>query len=110
MQAANKKITQEIITRLVQSVQPQEIYIFGSQAKSNPKHPGKHSDVDLMLVFDDKAGSHDELYHLSQQALWGIGIPIDLVIAHHSQKNKWSKVKFSLYYEATNKGDLIYAA
>ncbi len=85
----------------------QEIYLFGSQAGSRTH---QRSNVDILLVVDDDAGDLDDLTVQGRQALWGIGVPVDLLVFCRRDMKKWVPVKYSIQNEATRKGRLIYAA
>ncbi len=53
MSELNDQLLREIVDRLVEVLEPREIYLFGSQA-SGKTH--KHSDLALFVVVDDEAG------------------------------------------------------
>src|SRR5690625_2161258 len=109
MNGLKTQTIETIIYRLVEAIHPQEIYLFVSQAKANPNLPHRNSDMDLLIVVDDNAGSEMELFRQATQALHGIKFPKDIVIIHKSKKDKWAPVKFSLAHEATHKGECLYA-
>lgn len=97
----------EIVRRLVEALRPEEIYLFGSHAHGTPH---RHSDLDLLVVVPDDAGDRHDLAARGYLALYGVRIPIDLVVQYRADLGKWASVKSSLPYEATRKGKRIYAA
>jgi len=97
----------EIVRRLVEALQPEEIYLFGSHAQGTPHD---HSDLDLLIVVPNGAGDQHELVARGYLALYGIRVPIDLVVQYRADMDKWAPVRFSLPYEATHKGKQVYAA
>ncbi len=101
------QILREIVDRLVQVLHPQKIYLFGSRA-SGKTH--QRSDVDMLLVVDDDAGDLHELAGRAYSAVADITVPKDLVFYRLGDMEKWAPVKFSLPYEVTHKGRLVYAA
>ncbi len=103
----NDQTVQQIVDRLVQVLHPQKIYVFGSQATGKIH---EHSDLDLLIVVDDDAGDLHELAGCGYIALSYIGLPVDLVFYRRKSMEKWAPVKFSLPYEATHKGRLVYGA
>ena len=103
----DEQIVQQIVDRLVQVLHPQEIYVFGSQATGKTH---AHSDLDLLIVVDDDAGDLHELAGRAYSAVADIALPKDLVFYRRQSMEKWAPVKFSLPYEATHKGRLVYAA
>lgn len=107
MSELNDQLLREIVDRLVEVLEPREIYLFGSQA-SGKTH--KHSDLDLFVVMDDEAGDLHELAGRGYLALPATGISVDLVLYRRQSVEKWTPVKFSLPYEVRKKGKRIYAA
>ena len=103
----DEQILKQIVDRLVQVLRPQEIYLFGSQA-SGKTH--KRSDLDLLIVVDDDAGDLHQLAGRAYSAVADIAVPKDLVFYRRQSMEKWAPVKFSLPYEVTHKGRLVYAA
>jgi predicted nucleotidyltransferase len=97
----------EIVRRLVETLQPLEIYLFGSHAHGTPH---AHSDLDFLVVVPDDAGSTDELAGRAYSAMAGLSVPKDIVVYHRSEMDKWSPVKYSLAYEAVQKGKRLYVA
>jgi len=97
----------EIIGRLVQSLQPQEIYLFGSHAKGTPH---QHSDVDLLVVVADNAGDRHALATRGDAALWGLLVPVDIIVFHRHEMERWRSVRHSLPGTAVRHGKLVYAA
>ncbi len=107
MKDISDELLNEIVRRLVEALQPVEIYLFGSRARGTQR---SHSDLDLMVVVPDEAGDRHELAGRAYLALFGLRTPVDVVIQHARDVRKWGPVKFSLPYEATRKGSRIYAA
>jgi predicted nucleotidyltransferase len=101
------ELLREIVLRAVAVLHPLEIYLFGSHA-SGKTH--SHSDIDLLIVVPDDAGGSIELAKRAYPALRGLFAPVELHFWTQREMCKWASVKFSLPYEATQKGRLIYAA
>ena len=97
----------EIVRRLVETLHPLEIYLFGSHARGTP-HPD--SDLDFLVVVPDDAGDRHDLAGRGYIALYGLAVPIDLVVQYRREMDRWAPVRFSLPYEATQKGKRVYAA
>jgi predicted nucleotidyltransferase len=100
-------VLDDIVRRLVDAIQPLEIYLFGSRARGDAHD---QSDVDLLVVVADDAGDRHELAARAYLAIYGLRIPVDVVVQHVHEVSRWAPVKFSLSYEATRKGRRIYAA
>lgn len=107
MNDISPQLLDEIVRRLVEALQPEEIYLFGSHASGTPH---RHSDLDLLVVVPDDAGDRHQLAARGYLALYGIRTPVDLVVQCRADIGKWASVKPSLPYEATQKGKRIYAA
>ncbi len=103
----NDQTVQQIVNRLVQVLHPQQIYLFGSRATGKTH---EHSDLDLLIVVDDDAGDLHQLAGQAYSAVADIALPKDLVFYRRKSMEKWAPVKFSLPYEVTHKGRLVYAA
>ena len=107
MQPVTDELLEDIVARLVEALHPQAIYLFGSHA-SGKAHP--HSDVDLLVVVDDDAGNRWDLATRGRAALLDLPFPVDILVYHRSQIDKWSSVRCSLPYTAVRKGRRLYAA
>ncbi|HYH21738.1 MAG TPA: nucleotidyltransferase domain-containing protein [Azospirillum sp.] len=62
--------------RLAAGLDPREIWLFGSRARGDAL---PDSDFDLLLVFDDEAGSDVLDYDRAYAPLLGLGIGCDVV-------------------------------
>ena len=102
-----ENVLENIVQRLVEALHPECIYLFGSHA-SGQTH--QDSDVDLLLVVPDDAGDRWELANRGWAALRGLAVPVEIVVFHRGEMNKWATVRCSLPHAATQKGKLVYAA
>src|SRR5437870_1565202 len=107
MTCASEELLAQMVQRLVDALHPLEIWLFGSQV-SGKAH--KHSDIDLMVVVRDDAPDSTELAKRAYPFLPDRPCGVDLIFVRRRDMTQWSNVKFSLPYEATHKGRLIYAA
>ena len=103
----SKDILDEIINRLIGALHPEAIYLFGSHVRGSAD---RDSDVDLLVVVDDSLESPRELARTGRRSLWGIGIPIDLIVCTSAEMDKWSKVHCNLIHTVTQEGQKVYAA
>lgn len=85
MRKLSRSLLDEIVQRLVAVLHPVEVYLFGSYAGGNPD---SDSDVDLLVVVPDTNVSCRELARRGRRSLWGIGIPVDLVVCTISERKK----------------------
>ncbi len=72
--------SEEIVRRLKDELSPEEIYLFGSQAKGTAVEG--RSDVDLcVVVADDGESSHRKAVR-AYRSLRGLGLPKDIIVRH----------------------------
>ena len=107
MIALSAELEKEIVRRIVEALHPVRIYLFGSHGYGMP-HPD--SDVDLLVVVRDAETSCSELIDQGRQSLWGMRIPVDLLVCTSAQMGKWADVPCNLFHTVSQKGRLIYAA
>lgn len=107
MSQVNNELLKQVVDGVVEALHPQQIYLFGSQATGKTH---KHSDLDLFVIVDDEVNGLHELAGRGYIAISRMGIPVDLVLHRRRSVQKWASVKFSVAYEATHKGTLVYAA
>ena len=97
---------QEVVRRLVNSLQPEQIYLFGSYARQT-QIPGR-SDIDLLVIVPGSELPRHQREARSYDTLWGLTTPVDLVVLTREEFNRTSRVKTSLAFTAQTQGVLIY--
>ncbi len=97
---------QEVLDRLVNGLQPERIYLFGSTAKGT-QVPGA-SDIDLLVVVPDSDLPRHQRESYSYDLLWGITQPVDVIVLTRDEFNRTSRVKTSLASTAQSQGVLVY--
>lgn len=107
MKALSPELLDEIVRRLVEALDPAEIRLFGSHASGTPD---KGSDVDLLVVVDEPEVASSELERRGHMGLWGIRVPVDLIVCTTAELAKWRRVPCNLLHTVAEKGRLIYAA
>lgn len=96
-----------VVERLVAAVRPEKIFLFGSQAYGSP---GAGSDIDVLVVVPDSAGSADSVYAAAEKSLRGLCLPVELVIRTHGEFEREKGWVSSLPHVVSRKGRLLYAA
>jgi len=96
---------QEIVDRLVEGLQPERIYLFGSQARGQAE-PG--SDVDLLLIVPDSDLPRHRREAFSYDLLWGLTVPVDLIVLTQAEFQRASQVKTSLTAKVQAEGKVLY--
>ena len=97
----------EIVGRLVQSYQPERIYLFGSAARRDAQ---AHSDLDLMLIVPDEAPPERRRSRLAYQVLRGTGAAVDVLVWTRQAFEERLHLKASLPSTVLREGRLIYAS
>jgi len=74
----------EIVRRLADAYQPEQIYLFGSVARGSA-HPG--SDYDLFIVVSDDAPEEHRYCHLAHDLLATMfgAVPVDVTVRTRSE-------------------------
>jgi len=103
----SQELLHEITRRVVAALQPSRVYLFGSQARGDVDGD---SDVDLLVVVPDTDTPPRELARLGRRSLWGMGVPVDLVVCTDSDLAKWSAVRCNVIHTAVEKGRLLFAS
>jgi predicted nucleotidyltransferase len=97
---------QEVIQRLVDKLQPEQIYLFGSFARGAQIRG--QSDIDLLVIVPDSNLPRHQREARSYDTLWGLVTPVDLVVLTREEFNRTCRVKTSLASTAQNQGVLVY--
>lgn len=97
----------EIVRRLVEALQPEHIYLFGSKARGDTS---PHSDYDLMVIV---SRAYEPGYRLAQRShslLWGLGTAADILVWTREAFESRLHLKASLPSTILREGKLLYAA
>jgi predicted nucleotidyltransferase len=97
---------QEVVRRLTDTHQPDRIYLFGSYARGTQTQG--QSDIDLLVIVPDSDLPRHKREALYYDTLWGLTIPVELVVLTREEFNKAKGVKTSLASTALAQGILIY--
>lgn len=103
---AHDPVLAEIVSRLVASLHPQRIYLFGSQARGDA---GPDSDYDLLVLIENPA---EPAYRLSQRgyrALRGISAAVDVVAWDRATFDARVHLRASFPANVVREGKLLHA-
>lgn len=102
-----RSVIEEMVRRLVQALQPESIYLFGSKARGDGN---ADSDFDLLVIVEasDLPPHHRE--RLAFRALCGVGVPKDVLVFTKEEFQRRAKVPSSLPATVLREGQLVYAA
>lgn len=107
MKEASAELLRQIVQRLVETLSPWQIYLFGSHAYG---YPDRDSDIDLLVVVPDAEIPTRELTRRGRQSLWGLCVPVDLLVCTRLEMEKWGPVCCNPIHTVIQKGRLLYAA
>jgi len=96
----------ELVDRIVRTVHPRRIILFGSAARGT-----MHEDSDLDVLVVMKNGIHRRRMagkiHLG---LWGIGVAKDIVVVTEEDIEKYGDNPYMVIYNAIREGKELYSA
>jgi predicted nucleotidyltransferase len=98
----------ELVRRLVDAVHPEQIYLFGSRARGDAT---KDSDYDVLVLFSQGKEDHlRDLQRVAYHALWGFGMPVDVVVMTREFYERRRRARASLPATVEREGRLVYAS
>jgi len=100
-------VLEEVIERLVTAYQPDKIYLFGSRARGTARF---ESDYDVLLVMNDNAPKELQSARKAYEVLWGITVPIDILVWTKTAFDERLHIKTSLPAEVVRQGKLLHVA
>jgi len=105
-ETVDTKVIDDLVQKIVKSVQPQKIFLFGSTARGQM---GPDSDIDVMVVMPDGTHCLKTTQHLYQQ-LFGFGYPVDILVTTPAVLEQHRHNKGLIYRNVLTEGREIYAA
>ena len=98
-------VLDEIVSRLSKGLSAERIYLFGSQAEGRAT-PG--SDYDLLVIVPYSNLPRHQREALSYDLLWGLTIPVDVIVLTRDEFRRQTRVKTSLAANVQSSGILLY--
>jgi len=105
MAMVSPELLQKIVDRLVQGLRPERIYLFGSRARDQAE---EDSDVDLLVVVPDSDLPRHRREALSYDLLWGLTVPVDVIVLTRAEFQRASRVRTSLASTVQAEGEVLY--
>ncbi len=94
----------EIVDRIVQTIHPHKVILFGSRARGEAR---PDSDIDLLVIADS-----DEPRHRRSRALYrvlrDILVPMDILVYTPAEIEEWSQVRQAFITTAVREGKALY--
>ncbi len=103
---SNHKTIDDLIGRIVDTVHPLRIVLFGSAARGEM---GPDSDIDIMVVMPDGTHRLNTTRYLYRR-MFGFGFPVDIVVATPSILERHKNNIGLIYRTVLEEGKEVYAA
>ena len=101
----NDDLLTEITQRIVAISDPQQIILFGSQARGDAR---PDSDLDLLVIKEEMESPRAEAARI-YRALAGLRIPVDIVVARSDYVRRHRDVVGTIVRPALREGRVLYA-
>lgn len=98
-------IINELARRLIIEFEPEQIYLFGSQAWGAP---GKDSDIDVLVIVTESTETPIARAIRGYRALGELPTPIDVLVKTRAEFERYRTLPASLEYQIVKKGRLLY--
>lgn len=100
----DNELLQEVVRRIVNSVHPERIILFGSYAYGEPEG---ESDLDLLVIMNSELPRYKRAVSI-YSCLTGILLPKDIVVYTPEEVKEWSEVPQAFITTVIKKGKVIY--
>jgi uncharacterized protein len=105
MDKPDEALLTEITRRIVAVSDPQQIILFGSQARGDA---GLDSDLDLLVIKDEVTSPRAEAARI-YRALAGLSTPVDVVVARSEYVHRHRDIIGTVVRPALREGRVLYA-
>jgi predicted nucleotidyltransferase len=102
----NKKLLEEVTRRIVASVGPQRVLLFGSAARGQMR---KDSDLDMLVVMRNSIHRRQTAQKIYRN-LHGTGIAVDIVVATEKDLEEYGGRAGTILKSALQEGRVLYEA
>jgi predicted nucleotidyltransferase len=96
-----------VVERLIQSLGPERIYLFGSRARGDSS---ADSDYDILVVVSQSQLPRYARAQIAYQGLIGVGVPLDVIVLTREEFEEDLPVSSSLPSTVAREGRLLYAS
>lgn len=106
MAQVDARLMDEIVRRIVETISPQKVILFGSQSRGDAR---PESDLDLLVIADSKQPRYRRSAPL-YGALSDILVPMDILVYSPQEVKEWSEVPQAFVTTAVREGKVLYEA
>jgi uncharacterized protein len=105
MKQVTTELLEQITQKLVATLNPEQIILFGSHAYGEPN---EDSDIDLLVIVSQSNEPRYRRSRLAYRALRGIGVPTDVIIMTREEVKRKVNVRSSLISRVIHDGRVLY--
>lgn len=105
MKEVDASLLDEITKRVVDTVHPEKIILFGSHVWG---HPSEDSDLDLFVIVSPSDSPAYRRIRAVYKALRGLQVPVDIVMQTKDEVERNKNVATSLVKKVLEEGELLY--
>ena len=105
MKNISQDLLNEVIGRLAEEFQPEQVWLFGSHVWGQPD---EGSDLDLLVVVRESSEPPVRRAQRAQRCLRGLGISKDILVKTKAELERFRHVRSSLEAKILERGRLIY--
>ena len=102
----DQALIEEIVRRVLQTIQPERIILFGSAASGRMT---PDSDIDLLIIKNPPLDGRKDGVRV-RQALRGLGFPFDVIVMGIERFEETKDIIGGIAYPACKYGKVIYEA
>ena len=95
----------KVISLIADKFKPEKIILFGSCARGGVN---VDSDIDLLVIPKGKCASNRDLAVKIHSSLWGMKVPVDIIVKTKSQFEKEKEKFWTISHSAAKEGKVIY--